>query len=45
MLLYQFGGMRDVQEICGLIILSCPITLGGVGVIKIIILEIYEFLT
>lgn len=45
MLLYQFGGMRGVQEISGLIILSCPITLVGVGVIKIIILEIYEFFT
>ena len=68
MLLYQFGGMRDVQEISGLIILLSPITiisiilflfgiwfkfknkntnkiLGGVGVIGIVISEIYEFFT
>lgn len=68
MLLYQFGGMRDVQEISGLIILLSPITiisiilfffgiwfkfknkktnkiLGGIGVIGIVISEIYEFFT
>lgn len=68
MLLYQFGGMRGVQEISGLIILLSPITivsiilfifgiwfkfknkitnkiLGGVGVIGIVISEIYEFFT
>lgn len=68
MLLYQFGGMRDVQKISGLIILLSPITivsiilflfgiwfkfknkkinkiLGGVGVIGIVISEIYEFFT
>lgn len=68
MLLYQFGGMRGVQEISGLIILLSPITivsiilfflgiwfnfknkktnkiLGGIGVIGIVISEIYEFFT
>lgn len=68
MLLYQFGGMRGVQEISGLIILLSPITivsiilfflgiwfkfknkitnkiLGGIGVVGIIISEIYEFFT
>lgn len=68
MLLYQFGGMRGVQEIRGLIILLSPITivsiilfffgiwfkfknkntnkiLGGIGVIGIVISEIYEFFT
>lgn len=68
MLLYQFGGMRDVQEISGLIILLNPITivsiilfffgiwfkfknkktnktLGGIGVLGIVISEIYEFFT
>lgn len=68
MLLYQFGGMRDVQEISGLIILLSPITivsiilfflgiwfkfknkkinkiLGGIGVVGIVISEIYEFFT
>lgn len=68
MLLYQFGGMRGVQEISGLIILLNPITivsiilfflgiwfkfknkmtnkiLGGIGVIGIVISEIYEFFT
>lgn len=68
MLLYQFGGMRGVQEISGLIILLSPITivsiilfflgiwfkfknkitnkiLGGIGVVGIVILEIYEFFT
>lgn len=68
MLLSQFGGMRGVQEISGLIILLSPITivsiilflfgiwfkfknkitnkiLGGVGVIGIVISEIYEFFT
>lgn len=68
MLLYQFGGMRGVQEISGLIILLCPITivsiilfflgiwfkfknkktnkiLGGIGVVGIVISEIYEFFT
>lgn len=68
MLLYQFGGMRGVQEISGLIILLSPITivsiilfflgiwfkfknkktnkiLGGIGVVGIVISEIYEFFT
>ena len=68
MLLYQFGGMRSVQEISGLIILLSPITiisiilflfgiwfkfknkktnkiLGGIGVVGIVISEIYEFFT
>lgn len=68
MLLYQFGGMRDVQEISGLIILLSPITivsiilfflgiwfkfknkktnkiLSGIGVVGIVISEIYEFFT
>ena len=68
MLLYQFGGMRGVQEISGLIILLSPITivsiilfflgiwfkfknkitnkiLGEIGVIGIVISEIYEFFT
>lgn len=68
MFLYQFGGMRGVQEISGLIILLSPITivsiilfflgiwfkfknkmtnkiLGGIGVIGIVISEIYEFFT
>ncbi len=68
MLLYQFGGMRGVQEISGLIILLSPITivsiilfflgiwfkfknkitnkiLGGIGIIGIVISEIYEFFT
>lgn len=68
MLLYQFGGMRGVQEISGLIILLSPITivsiilfflgiwfkfknkitnkiLGGIGVVGIVIPEIYEFFT
>lgn len=67
-LLYQFGGMRGVQEISGLIILLSPITivsiilfflgiwfkfknkktnkiLGGIGVVGIVISEIYEFFT
>lgn len=68
MSLYQFGGMRGVQEISGLIILLSPITivsiilfflgiwfkfknkktnkiLGGIGVVGIVISEIYEFFT
>lgn len=68
MLLYQFGGMKGVQEISGLIILLSPITivsiilfflgiwfkfknkktnkiLGGIGVVGIVISEIYEFFT
>lgn len=68
MLLYQFGGMRGVQEISGLIILLSQITivsiilfflgiwfkfknkitnkiLGGIGVVGIVISEIYEFFT
>lgn len=68
MLLYQFGGMRGVQEISGLIILLSPITivsiilfflgiwfkfknkitnkiLSGIGVVGIVISEIYEFFT
>lgn len=68
MLLYQFGGMRGVQEISGLIILLSPITivsiilfflgiwfkfknkktnkiLGEIGVVGIVISEIYEFFT
>lgn len=68
MLLYQFGGMRGVQEISGLIILLSPITivsiilfflgiwfkfknkitnkiLGGIGVVGIVISEIYKFFT
>ena len=68
MLLYQFGGMRGVQEISGLIILLSTITivsiilfflgiwfkfknkitnkiLGGIGVVGIVISEIYEFFT
>lgn len=68
MLLYQFGGMRGVQEISGLIILLSSITivsiilfflgiwfkfknkitnkiLGGIGVVGIVISEIYEFFT
>lgn len=68
MLLNQFGGMKGVQEISGLIILLSPICiisiilfllgiwfkfknnttnkiLGGVGVIGIVVAEIYEFFT
>lgn len=68
MLLYQFGGMKGVQEISGLIILLSPITivsiilfflgiwfkfknkktnkiLGGIGVVGIVISEIYAFFT